>query len=358
MEGLGVGGQPAVRAGRPEVELGAQPVQRLARRCDPAGVWVAGVEHGLLGVGPERGVDDQRDTVGAGRGLHAVEGAGHVGAHRLALAQLQRPAVLADATRVGARQRAGRDELGLGDSVVIERRPAVCAPSPALARVADRHAHADGSQAGAGELDVRSALAVAPRGLDGDATPERQVLVALEVRRVRSAVDERRLEHTRVDVAHRPRARERSQIGRSLALAGHAEPARNPAQDERADEHAHERAEHDQQCGAALAACAGGDGWWHGNEPAGARVTGLPRDRGSVAEEVCRLCVAGPRRRAGLRPRRAPGPGSPRPSGGCRPRSSASCTRRSASPALRPTASRSSSTCPRAARRARPRPSR
>ena len=52
-----VGGEPPVRRGRPEVELGAIAVQRLAQARDPLGVRMAGEQHGLLGVRPKAARD-------------------------------------------------------------------------------------------------------------------------------------------------------------------------------------------------------------------------------------------------------------------------------------------------------------
>jgi hypothetical protein len=65
-EPLGVRGEPAVGGVRAEVELGAEAVQRPARRGDPLRVGPAGEQRGLLGVRPVRADHDERDAVAPG----------------------------------------------------------------------------------------------------------------------------------------------------------------------------------------------------------------------------------------------------------------------------------------------------
>src|SRR5680860_624853 len=69
-EGAGVGGQPAVRGGWAEVELGAVAVQRGARRCDPLRVGVGGEQARLLGVGAEGRGDREGQPVAARGGAN------------------------------------------------------------------------------------------------------------------------------------------------------------------------------------------------------------------------------------------------------------------------------------------------
>ena len=61
----GVGGEPAVGGGGPEVELGRAAVQRVPGRRHPLRVGVGGEQRRLLGVGAEAGVDHERETRGA-----------------------------------------------------------------------------------------------------------------------------------------------------------------------------------------------------------------------------------------------------------------------------------------------------
>ncbi len=127
-----------VGRGRTEVELGPEPVQRLARRRDPLRIGMPGEQHRLLGVAAPRARDAQRHAVGTRRGLHPVERQRDVGPHRLALADLERAAVLAGADRRVDRRGRRRRELRLGGP---RDRHLVVARGD---RIADRHTDAHG----------------------------------------------------------------------------------------------------------------------------------------------------------------------------------------------------------------------
>ena len=161
VEARGVRRQPAVGAARPEVELGAEAVQRAAGRRDPARIRVAGVEDGLLGVGAERARDQQRDPVGARGALHAVERARDVRPHALALALGERPVVAA--ARAG--ELARRRELRLGlrgrSAPSAARRP--CGPRRRRGRVTRTRTGANEAPSGNATRTPRAPFARATR---------------------------------------------------------------------------------------------------------------------------------------------------------------------------------------------------
>ena len=137
---------------------------------DPARVGVPGEEDRLLGVRAEAADDQQRDAVGAGGALHAVEGAGDVGPHPLPLALGQR-AVVATARGHQVARAAPAPPL----------RSPRSARSARLARgdleaVAHADADADGSErARVGERDARVARPVGRRGPLRRGATEREV---------------------------------------------------------------------------------------------------------------------------------------------------------------------------------------
>jgi hypothetical protein len=226
----GVGGKPAVGGRRAEVEFGGVAVQRLAGWRDPLGVGAAGEEDRLLGVGAKGAGDEQLDAVGARGGGHAVEGLGDVGAHALALAHGQWTGVAAAARE--PRHAAAGAELGLGDRAQRH------AAAGDLDAVLDPHAHADRREGlRVGEAHRRVRCAVGGRDRRGGVLPGGEVGVLGEVRRVRAPVDEHRLEQPEVELVHRPRARERSKVGRPLRLRLPTDAVRDRAEHEHADEH-------------------------------------------------------------------------------------------------------------------------
>ena len=93
VEAWRVRAQPAVGRLRPEVELRAEPVQRLAGARDPLRVRAAGPQDRLIGVGAIAAHDDQVDAVRASCGGEAVERRRDVRAHRDALPARERAAV-------------------------------------------------------------------------------------------------------------------------------------------------------------------------------------------------------------------------------------------------------------------------
>jgi hypothetical protein len=110
----------------------------------------------------------------------------------------------------------------------------VAAAGVAFGRVA--HGHADLRRAKAvavGELHRDVARAVGAS--DAERLPAAQVLVGtdLEMVRIRPPVEVRRLEQPRVGLAHRPRPRQRTEIGRPLLAPTLADPPRHPAQKHR-----------------------------------------------------------------------------------------------------------------------------
>src|SRR5215216_2084077 len=85
-EAASVRGQPSVRGRRAEVELGRAAVKRLARWRDPPWIGMRRVESRLLRVGAIRRGDGEREPIVPSGVGEPVEGDGHIGAHRLALA--------------------------------------------------------------------------------------------------------------------------------------------------------------------------------------------------------------------------------------------------------------------------------
>jgi hypothetical protein len=119
-------------------------------------------------------------------------------------------------------------------------------------------------------VDVRGT--VAARGGRRDATAEREVLRPLEVRRVRAPVDLGRREDPRVDVAHRARAGERTEVGRALVLSADADSARDATEDDGTEQHRRERTD-DEERRLALLGVSAGVG--HVGQPGAEGVTGL-----------------------------------------------------------------------------------
>jgi hypothetical protein len=208
-------------------------MERLPGRRDPLRVGVAAEELGLLRVGPVGARDEQRHAVLARGALHAVEGLGDVGPHRLALAVLERAVV---AAAVGEGGEGVGHELGLG--VRDDRDAPALAAAPDLRHVAHRHADADRRErALVGERDRRLPRAVGARDRRGRRPRTGQVLGPRQVAWVGSAGDHGGLEQPRVVLVHSAGAGERREVrgARGGSLLRH--PACHGPQDEHADEH-------------------------------------------------------------------------------------------------------------------------
>ena len=187
----------------------------------------------LLRVRPVAAGDHERHSRGARGALHAVERERDVGPHRLALAEGQRPVVAASLAE--GVEEAGR-ELGLGDHVDGDAPADLVAPD--LDDLPNADADADrGKRVAVREADRRLAGAVRVRDALGGCARQLQVGVAREVARVRTAVEDRRLEQPRVRLVHGPRTRERREVRRTLraGLASNATSDRPEHED--ADEH-------------------------------------------------------------------------------------------------------------------------
>ena len=233
--------QPAVGARRPQVELGAEAVQRAPGRRDPARIGMAGVEDRLLGVRAEAADDEERDAVGARGALHAIEGARDVGAHALALALRERAVVAA--SRVGRLPR--RRELRLGAR--RDRRGPSRLPGPDLEAVTHRHPHPRRRErVRVGERHARVARAVGLRDAVRRRASEREVRRLRQMARAGpGAVGVDRLEQPRVRVVHRPRAGQRGEVRRPLRPRLPPTPARDEPEHERPEDERHEPADHE-----------------------------------------------------------------------------------------------------------------
>ena len=174
------------------------------------------VELGLLGVGAVAGRDDQPHAVGARGGLHAVERARHVRAHRLALPVGKRPGVAAARCLERRAFAERRHDLCHGHRLDGDR----IAPHGHLA--AHHHLHARRRElvaAREGHVGGLEAGAVCPADRERRAACSRQILRLAQVVRVGPAVDRRRLEQPIEIVLHRPRGGQRSEVGSALRAA-------------------------------------------------------------------------------------------------------------------------------------------
>ena len=220
-EAVGVGGQPAVGGGWAEVELGGVAVQALPRRGDPLGVGMGGEQLGLLGVGAKAAADKQRQSRFApGGGGHAVEGQGHVRAHRLSRAVGQRAAV-ATTAGVGGLLEARRVQRQLCRGTGPHRywRRSAAARHPQLRPSANRDRHPRGPEPGAREAhpDPVGRNTVAGRTSSCRRPRQRQKRRLRQMPRVRRTIEQhRRLEQPPVVIAHHLRRRHRRQIRRPL----------------------------------------------------------------------------------------------------------------------------------------------
>ena len=236
--------QPAVGGRGAEVELGRAAVKRAPRRRDPGRVRVLGEELRLLGVGAKAGADDQVEAGARGRGGHAVEGGGDVGAHPLPLAVGERARVAAAArprrhpaagSRGPARPRPPRrPRPRRGPAAAARRAPR---PGPAAAGTPRRPGKQTRRRRGSASLLRPACRRRGPR--------PGQVDGAGHVDRVRQPVGkQRRRGHPRQVVAHRARRRERRQVGGPLqpALAGQRAGDRDDRQRRDQQHHAARRA--------------------------------------------------------------------------------------------------------------------
>ena len=227
----------------------------MPRRCSerPGGAtqrgsgW-RGEQDGLLGVGAEGAGDDEADAVGARGALHAVEGARDVRPHALALAGRERAGVAA----AGAGELGGRRELGLGGRLdPAVRRASPVRTSKRSRTVTRTRTGAKDAPSGNATRTPRAPLARATRS--AAARPSARYSALLEVLRPRPcAVGEDRLEQPRVRVVHRPRARERAEVGRALRPRLPRAPARDEREHERAEDERDEPADEDERRLAAL----------------------------------------------------------------------------------------------------------
>ena len=210
--------------------------------------------------------------------LHAVEGAGDVRPHALALAGRERAGVAA--ARAG--ELGGRRELRLGGGFDPRRAP--CVAGADLEDVADGHADADRRERRAvRERHVDAARAVRARDALRRGAPEREVLGLAHVLRARPcAVGEHRLEEARVRVVHRPGARERSEVGRALRPGLPAATARDQREHQRREDDRDETADDEDRRLAALWA-----------EPAHAGNLSRPQPASAVARAPG--VISGPR---------------------------------------------------------------
>ena len=229
-----------VGRGRAEVELGAEPVQRLARRRDPLRIGMPGEQHRLLCVAAPRARDAQRHAVGTRRGLHPVERQRDVGPHRLALADLERASVLAGADGRVDRRGRRRRELRLGgprDRYLVVARGD---------RIADRHTDAHRRHrvlVRERHPDVREAVAPSRRERGGPAT--REVLGELQVPWVRATGERGRLEEPVEAVVHRSRTGQRREVRRTAALVGGTDAARRRAEHHGPDDDGEQERQHE-----------------------------------------------------------------------------------------------------------------
>ena len=207
--------------------------------CSRASPGVQGVVRGVVVEG--RGAAERLqevDAVGARRGRHPVEGERDVGTHRFALPVGEGPGVLARVGGTAAGQCARWGELGLRGRGV--------GYLGALAdrdRVAHRDAYANRRQAAAGEGDARVVRAVACGGRLGGARAQGQVLAALEVPWIGSAVELGRFEDTRVGVVHRAGRGQRSKVSPALQITARAHPTGDAAENDGAEDDGEEEPE-------------------------------------------------------------------------------------------------------------------
>jgi hypothetical protein len=158
---------------------------------------------------------------------------------RLALAIGERPVIAAPGGVRGQTGAATRGELGAGPGA--KRDPPRAAVRPAHAQ-AGRPAGHDGDAGrgeGARKAHVRGAQrhAVAPAHLQRGLAAQPLVGGERQVSRVRRPVGQQRgLEQPRVGVGHRPRRRDRGQVGRTLVLAPRAQGHAPGAEEEGADQ--------------------------------------------------------------------------------------------------------------------------
>ncbi len=190
-EAPGIGRQPTVGRFRAEIELGGAAVQRLARRGDPAGIWMGGKERRLLGVRAKSRVDDEREAGVCRRTGHAVEGDCHIRPHALAAAVDQRAAVAAATCHRGCRSGGGLGRrAGFGDRRCLGPRVIVVdldlgeheRPDP------DR---GEGVPIGKRDQEVRPGNSVGRRRRDPGSARPGQVGALLEVTWIRRSVGQR-----------------------------------------------------------------------------------------------------------------------------------------------------------------------
>ncbi len=249
MEAARVAGKPAVGRRRSEVELGAEPVQRLSRRGDPFGVGMARVELCLLGVGAIAGRDDQPGPVSARGRRKPVERPRHVRAHRLALPVGERPVVAAAGRLERSAFAQRRHDLRHGDCLDGDR-IATHGHLPA-----HHHLHARGGKlvpAGKGHVGRLEACPVCPADRERRGPRPRQVVRLAQVIRVRATVDRRRLEQPLEVVLHRPRGGQCREVGSALRAALAGQSAAEREQHRSAQHQREQRTQRDDQRLAAL----------------------------------------------------------------------------------------------------------
>ena len=161
-----------------------------------------------------------------------------------------------------------RDELGLRGRVAGD----VVRPCPSEIPSRTTTRRRGGASPSPGNVTSTSAAPLRLRSGHREAPTEREVLRPLEVRRVRASADLGRREHARVGVPHRARPGERGEVRGALVLAADADRAGDAAEDDRAEQHRHERAD-DQEARLALLGVSAGVG--HAGQPGEEGVTGL-----------------------------------------------------------------------------------
>ena len=252
-------------------------MQAGAGRGDPARIRVGGEQARLLGVGTEGAGDRERVAVPASARRHAVEGRGHVGAHRLAHPVRQRAVVAAAAATCRPRERIARCRRQLGRGACPHRDGA---PAPRgrpvqvhLHRVADSHPDPCRCERHAGERDVAQLDPgiVAPSAGRRRAACPREVGGERQVARVRRPAGQHgRQEQTRVVALHRSGRRHGRQVRGPLRGAPPAERLAEGRENEHPHEQCGQHAEHQHQCLAGLVSKARE---LHPPEPARHRVT-------------------------------------------------------------------------------------
>ena len=209
-------------------------MQAGARWGDPFRVGVGGEQLGLFGVGA-KGTGDREVEAGlfAGGGGHAVERQRHIGSHRLAHPVGQRAVIAAARAErglaVGGAQVWG--DLRRRPRLYRDRRPVAVlvqpGPDARLPGHPDRHPRRRKPTTGKRHVPRSDRNPVAPPPANRGRARPREIDRQRQMPRIRQPVDQhRRLEQTRIQIAHHLRSRHRRQIRAALMLA--PRPQRGP----------------------------------------------------------------------------------------------------------------------------------